>query len=774
MSKEKLENDILADVKQLEQESGTKIIDKEDPILTSEQDAALDAEIELEEKYGDQNLRTFAEGAASGASFGLSDQVLTKSGISTQEELRERRKRNSTAATAGEITGVVGPALLSGGSSLIAKSVGAGVKTAARAGGAIERLTAKGLTKLLAETGKKSLAREVLKKSIAKGAGSAVEGSFYGAGKLISEEALGNADFNAENFISHVGTAALLGGVAGSAFGTVEAVVPVIKGDKVVNWVSKKFKGKLDPARNAQELSGASPSAIHKMKTFNPALYEHTPKMLKEVMNKKGLSSFATEGKTFNTIKTFIQETGDDIGKSLDNINDILVSKGALPKRSSISRRIVDRLNGTTKQFRDAEGRILAGAKPKIRKINRVIAAFDQDLVSDKIMPVKAINDLKSKYQKLAKWDRRGNLPLEEEINREISRALREEVMELAEKAGGTAGEKLKRELLNYGSASEFAANFGKKIDTQKASSFFSMRDVVMGGFLGMPGKIAAGASVFAKSDLKKKLIILTGVEGANAAVTKKLSSGVSGFLKSAKPALIPSTTKVLLSSSLSHKQKEGEKPKKAKDKKEAFQNIRENIQNVSQDPDKLYDYMNLGNLEDAAPLAASQARITLSGALQFLSSKLPKSAAPQGMFPQREWEPSTMEMAKFEKYLQAVENPMSVIEDLKAGVISRESVEALQAVYPNLYQRVQESVIDQVSRDPEVSYEKRLNLGILLDLPADASLHPESIRGLQAHFKEAQQSKTGGAISATQASKLDFAESQATEVQKVSNRKDK
>ncbi len=272
----KLENSILNDIKTMESESGEKII-KDEPVITSDMDAELDQEIELEDKYGDSGVQTFTESALSGATFGLSDQALTKSGLVSQEELRERRKRNSGAAIAGEVAGIAGSALLSGGESLVAKALGAGVKGASRAGA----LTSKALTKLMAETGKKSLAREVLKKSIAKGAGSAVEGSFYGMGKLISEEALGNADFNAENFVSHVGTAALFGGALGAAGGMIEAAVPIIKGNKITGWTTKKLKGSIDPAKNAAELSGMSPSKIYKMKTspWSKPFYEHTPEM---------------------------------------------------------------------------------------------------------------------------------------------------------------------------------------------------------------------------------------------------------------------------------------------------------------------------------------------------------------------------------------------------------------------------------------------------------------------------------------------------------------
>ena len=178
----------------------------EQQIFSKADEEFIEKEQRLDEKYGDSPWQTFAESALSSVSFGLSDQVGKALGF--QEALRERRERNETSALTGEVTGIVGPALLSGGSSLLAKGAGAagkGIATAARAGSTIERLTAKGINKLLAETGKKKFAKDVLSKSIAKGAGSAVEGTFYGIGELVEENALGNAEFNAENLMAYGG-----------------------------------------------------------------------------------------------------------------------------------------------------------------------------------------------------------------------------------------------------------------------------------------------------------------------------------------------------------------------------------------------------------------------------------------------------------------------------------------------------------------------------------------------------------------------------------------
>ena len=211
-------------------------------VLTDNEMDEVAEEIRLEKEFGDKGLRTFVESAASAASFGLSDQALVKfGGEKMREALRERRERNKAAALAGEAAGIIAPSIGTGGTSLAAKGLSAGVKTAAKAGTAAERITAKQLAKIAQQTGKNKLATDVITKSISKTAGSAVEGAFYGAGELVKEDALGTSDFNAENLIASAGTGAAIGGTLGGIFGTAEAIVPIIKNNKIVDVVSKKI-----------------------------------------------------------------------------------------------------------------------------------------------------------------------------------------------------------------------------------------------------------------------------------------------------------------------------------------------------------------------------------------------------------------------------------------------------------------------------------------------------------------------------------------------------
>ena len=123
---------------------------------------------------------------------------------------------------------------------------------------------------------------------------------------------------------------------------------------------------------------------------------------------------------------------------------------------------------------------------------------------------------------------------------------------------------------------------------------------------------------------------------------------------------------------------------------------------------------------------------------------------------------------------MKAIQNPLSVLEDLKQGIVSREGIEAVKFVYPTLYNEMTSAVYDNVEKyGADMAYDKRLQLGIVMELPTDLSLEPENIAKFQSFYKEAQVSQAGGTITAAAAKQLDLSESQATDLEKVSNRRD-
>ena len=773
----------------------------EQQIFSKADEEFIEKEQRLDEKYGDSPWQTFAESALSSVSFGLSDQVGKALGF--QEALRERRERNETSALAGEVTGIVGPVLFSGGSSLLAKgaqTAGKGIATAAKAGSTIERLTAKGINKLLAETGKRKFAKDVLSKSIAKGAGSAVEGTFYGIGELVEENALGNAEFNAENLMAYGGKGALWGGLVGGGLGglgkTVSIVVPKIKGNKVVGTSIKKiddFSDKMtNPAYNSFKLGGFKDETIERLIQRNPQMVENLPEVLGKVMRKNGtVKSLASNRSLLEASENYLDDLGEGIGKTVRDIDDAVLTPRDFPKIKDVASKQRKELEKLKQKYVDKNGNpIDVDAAKNVRRIEKEYEFAKKKGLDDKLLDethytAKDLHDLKKQFHEKSNYWKKKDLSIEDEISRAYSKAMRDSLQDFSYKLNTPLGNKLRQELLDYNSLATFVGGFSKRIKGQ--TNFPTKRDIFFGlSALGMcvdpftAAGIAGAASAFVKSDLKNKLFVLSRIERSNQLVTKKIQRGVKKFFVSGiKRTAVPLSATILTKSPLAKERKDGIVVGKPKTEQEALKNVMSNLDYLRENPQNFDRIMLDPNLQSAAPKTYVKSKELAGRALMFLDRKMPRSMSKQlnvNPFLRKTFPSSDQEIYKFKKYLHAVQNPMSIIDDLERGALSTEAVEVMQFVYPELYSEVQSQVFNQLEKTGdknEVEYPQRLQLGILMGMPTDMALLPQAIKGLQALYKEAQASQAGGSITAAAANKLDLAESQATELEKVSNRKD-
>lgn len=178
-----------------------------------------------------------------------------------------------------------------------------------------------------------------------------------------------------------------------------------------------------------------------------------------------------------------------------------------------------------------------------------------------------------------------------------------------------------------------------------------------------------------------------------------------------------------------------------------------------------------------APQLAAAQAaKIATAG--EFLLSKLPRHGAPSLYKEDRDKPPevSTAERDEFLRYWKAVNDPLSVVEDVADGRLSTEGVETLRAVYPEIYGQLQNHVLDELATsETKPPYKVRLLLGQLLDLPTDPGLDADMLIALQESAggaaSQAIEQGDGGMLSPSRRSVPDMASNQMTPTQRLAAR---
>lgn len=714
---------------------------------------AIGQDLKEQKKYGDKPLEAAALSAASAATFSLSDRALQKLGIYSQKDLQQLRDRNPEADIAGTVAGIVAPALVTGGTSLPAKAgqaVAAPAMASLKAATAAEKVVEKALSKAIVESGQKSVAKEILKKSATKGLGSAVEGAAMGANQLLREDALGEADFNAENLMTHAGIGALYGGVIGAALPVAGAAVKA--GTKNFGRLSKKA---FDPVKDAADLTGLTPLQVAKMKS-NPA----GQNMLKELPD-----WYKTQ------VGLKVTDSADDIvakvetlrSKSAANIDDVInkIDETAAPRiaqdptafaqlRTKLYREVANELED--KFYKPYAG--MASFRGQNNKVLGLIHDLRKNARSRQPLSAAELREFRIKMDKLAKSFYEGHNKTESATAAFAARdLLKKSINKYAEFVDPKLATQLSAANKNYHYAESVLKSLQKR--AAKDKDFVSFKDIIFGGVGYGLGDVAglgvAAARKLLNSDFKRKVSVLSNIERANKAVNSKTSSAVKNFFtSSARPARMASVA-ALTTSTLSMAEN-GEKPK---NNNEAFANISKNIKTLQQNPEEFVERLarTTSAVSQAAPMTAAELSNGLVRGVNFLASKLPNPRTEvnvPGL--ERPYQPSSMEMAKFQRYVQAIEAPLTILDEIESGTLTREHVEALREVYPNFYRRIQEQVMENMALEGQtVPYSKKVQLGILLDIPTDSSLLGKNIMALQSSFQAQEQAAAqGGAIKPT------------------------
>lgn len=168
-------------------------------------------ERELAQRYSGPGPAALAAGAglARGLSFGLSDLALTSTGLVEGETLRQLEDRQQVASVAGELASALVP--LGPGSLAI--------RGAQRLGAAAERIAVRELAERGISEASEGLLKRAIASAVPRAAEGAAEGALFGAGRLITEDALGRADLNGEHALAFTTIGGVLGGATSAGLG---------------------------------------------------------------------------------------------------------------------------------------------------------------------------------------------------------------------------------------------------------------------------------------------------------------------------------------------------------------------------------------------------------------------------------------------------------------------------------------------------------------------------------------------------------------------------
>lgn len=770
-----------------------------EPLDTSVDLNEMQKDIELYKKYGDRALEAGSLAAADAATFSLSSRALQAAGLYTEEELRELRDKNPTADSLGTITGILGPAILSGGTTaaakgatsaagMAAKALSAPVQGAIKLGQVAEKGTSEIIGRVLGQAANKQMAKSVLRKSIEKGVGGSFEGAALATGQLLREDALGEADFNAENLLTTVGTGALYGGLANAAIpGITAAIGGTAKGGKYL--FDKTMSKYADPVKAAEELTGFSPSKMEKLNT-----YQSGKELLQELpswyVNEAAITVSDDAAAIYKKVKAAQRNAGRQIEGTLNQIDEVAATRISAESSSPNLRRQL--LSNISKNIEDEFYTPYKDVDPLRAQSNRVKKVMDyinREANKPEALTGKALTNIKRKLDETLNAFYEG-VGTKRKISEKAAFRGRDLINQATEKYAQyidpDLAATLKKANRDYHIAAEIEKPLLKK--ALKDKEFLGFKDALYAATGSILGGGPLGAAVvvgkkFMESDLRRRLAILSGMEKANFEVAKKIGQATTNFFSKSGSAVKAASLNALISSPLSHKREEGKKSQAPTSKLQAYNNAIENLADLSANSDKLLERsVKAGALiSEAAPNTAEALGNRAISGIQFLQSKIPKRPY-DAIFPtqnDKPYQPSSIELAKFERYLQVVDNPLSVLEDIQAGTVTREHIEALQKVYPSIYSQIQQSVLKelQTKSSAEIPYNRKVQLSMLLNIPGDASLLGTNIAALQSNFQQPQQQQEGQGMvqpTAGAAQKVNLSNREASDTQAFLERRSK
>jgi len=108
------------------------------------------------------------------------------------------------------------------------------------------------------------------------------------------------------------------------------------------------------------------------------------------------------------------------------------------------------------------------------------------------------------------------------------------------------------------------------------------------------------------------------------------------------------------------------------------------------------------------------------------------------------EIEPNPAQKAVFDRALDIAEQPLVVLDSIKEGTLTPQDVKSLSTMYPGLYGRLVDKInndmVEHVSKENPISYKTRLGLSLFLGQPLDSTMTPQSIIAAQPKPQQAPQ----------------------------------
>lgn len=626
--------------------------------------------------------------------MGLPELIMDKTGDPLEVAKKEAlKKEHDFANSLGGIGGFA--ASMAVGGPLFKGAATAG-KVAERA--VLNRLGEYGI-KEGAESIAKNLAAKIAKNTTRLG----VESAIISSPHAITEAALGDPDLAAETLI--------LNGLGGAALGF--AGTPLVEGAKFLGKLGSPIiqmgKEAIDPINAAARKAGFPAKKLANLEYIKPGLKEELPAFFKDNL-KIGIATKDDE------IISRLKETQSNaldviVGKVGD---DGIRSGGAMDAKNKIYGNVYNDIKLIENELKEliAKEKSSIGGDAEAKRLSTLLKEFKKNKpiaknVSELFSGMKDISE-KINYEQSFKES-----PNSTRILRKVRDVYRKTIDGAIDSQQGSAFyDKLKRANRDY----EISATLLPFVEKKEAKDILAgpikFKDMIMGtfgGFIGgAPGVAAAAVFSPMMSEYRDNAILLA------SGYMKKLGQSIDTIpQRMQKLSTVTSPIAKETSAIYAAQRAFGGDSDRADSLQKAQDIITQNQANPAMFTDNIAKQV--APLQQQAPNLANAVSFKNAMIQNYLNDNMPKSNHDLNPFNKKKWKPTDAEISKFDRKIRAIQNPMSLLDDIQNGTLTQEAVDAVKTNFPEIFKKIQEKILTTAQEMKKIPFKARAQLRMIV-----------------------------------------------------------
>jgi hypothetical protein len=259
-----------------------------------------------------------------------------------------------------------------------------------------------------------------------------------------------------------------------------------------------------------------------------------------------------------------------------------------------------------------------------------------------------------------------------------------------------------------------------------------------IGSLVGIPwiGGVVGASAGAGFGVLRKKLA------ASAAGMTTKIANGIDKVVSGASHAA-PSLARAAAVGALAIADRDEDKPATLEQR---VSDVIEAVANIDATRQRVRD--SLAGIRVVDVKLADQLEEAAMRRLEYYAKKAPKVLGLGTLGGGSDQErPSDAALGRFAQCVAVGENPLRILDELAADMLTPEAVETAKYLHPEFWKRMQEQLLDKVMASGKpIPRARRLSLSMVLDAPVSATMRPEFITAMQAGYEamrhEEQQNK--------------------------------